>query len=54
VYKRQVSDRATFTEAFRASVGVKHLLVGGRLAVVDGVLDEGLKAGRPVRAPVSP
>jgi len=51
---RTVSDRATFTEAFRASVGVKHLLVGGRLAVVDGVLDEGLKAGRPVRAPVSP
>ncbi len=48
-----VSDRATYTEALRASVGVKHLLVGGRQAVVDGKLNESLNAGRPVRAPLS-
>jgi len=50
---KTVSDRATYTEALRASVGVKHLLVGGRQVVVEGKLNGSLNAGRPVRAPVS-
>ncbi len=50
---KTVTDRATYTEALRASVGVRHLLVGGKVVIAGGKLDEALNAGRPVRAPIS-
>jgi N-acyl-D-aspartate/D-glutamate deacylase len=44
-----VSDRATYTDTTRPSAGIRHVLVGGRFVVRDGVLDTGALPGRPVR-----
>lgn len=45
-------DRATFQDQ-RPSEGVRYVLVNGVLVVRDGVVQEGVFAGRPVRAPSS-
>ena len=47
-----IIDNATFTEAFKPSSGVKHLVVGGQLVVHHGKFVKGLNAGKAVRAPV--
>ncbi len=48
----RIIDRATF-QAQRPSEGVRYVLVNGVLVVRDGVIQEGVFAGRPVRAPTS-
>ena len=45
----KIIDRATFQEQ-RTSQGVRHVLVNGVFVVRDGVIEEGLFAGRPIRA----
>ncbi|MCD4524841.1 amidohydrolase family protein [Nocardioides sp. cx-173] len=45
-----VTDRATYTDPTRPSVGVRHLLVAGRLLIRDGALDTQAYPGRPIRA----
>ena len=49
----RIIDRATFQEPTRPSEGVSHVLVSGSLVVRDGVIQEGVFAGRPVRASLS-
>jgi N-acyl-D-aspartate/D-glutamate deacylase len=44
-----VSDRSTYTDTTRTSMGIMHVLVGGRFVVRDGELDVGSLPGRPVR-----
>ncbi|WP_255620789.1 amidohydrolase family protein [Pseudonocardia sp. DSM 110487] len=44
-----VSDRSTYTDTTRPSTGIRHVLVGGRFVVRDGVLDTGALPGRAVR-----
>ena len=44
-----VTDRSTYTNTTRPSTGVRHVLVGGRFVVRDGVLDTGALPGRAVR-----
>ncbi|WP_342787911.1 amidohydrolase family protein [Pseudonocardia cypriaca] len=44
-----VSDRSTYTDTTRPSEGIRHVLVGGRFVVRDGVLDTGALPGRAVR-----
>jgi N-acyl-D-aspartate/D-glutamate deacylase len=44
-----VTDRSTYTDTTRPSEGVRHVVVGGRFVVRDGVLDTGSLPGRPVR-----
>jgi N-acyl-D-aspartate/D-glutamate deacylase len=44
-----VTDRSTYTDTTRPSTGIRHVLVGGRFVVRDGVLDVGSLPGRPVR-----
>jgi hypothetical protein len=44
-----VTDRATYTDTTRTSAGIRHVLVGGRFVVRDGVLDTGALPGQPVR-----
>jgi hypothetical protein len=44
-----VTDRSTYTDTTRPSAGVRHVVVGGRFVVRDGVLDTGALPGRPVR-----
>lgn len=48
-----VIDRATFQEPTRPSEGVRYVLINGVLIVRDGVVQDGVFAGRPVRAPSS-
>lgn len=49
-----VLDHATFAEPMRPSVGIRHVLVNGRLALRDGA-PTGQRAGRPLRrAPFMP
>ena len=45
-----ISDRATYVDPTRPSVGVRHLLVNGTFVVRDGSLDVGGFPGRPIRA----
>lgn len=45
-----VTDRATYDMPTLTSEGVRHVLVTGTPVVVDGVLDTGVRPGRPVRA----
>jgi N-acyl-D-aspartate/D-glutamate deacylase len=44
-----VTDRATYQEPIRPSLGVRHLLVGGTLVVHDGVLQTDALPGRALR-----
>ena len=48
-----LTDRAEFTAMNRPSEGVRHLLVGGRPVIADGVMDVATRPGRPVRRPVA-
>lgn len=48
----RIIDHATFQEPTRPSQGVRHVLINGVLVVRDGVIQEGVRAGRSVRAPV--
>ncbi|MEQ6900835.1 amidohydrolase family protein [Nocardioides sp. YIM 152588] len=45
-----ISDRATYLDPTRPSVGVRHLLVDGTFVVRDGELDVDAFPGRPIRA----
>jgi len=45
-----VSDRATYVDPTRPSVGVRHLLVDGTFVVRDGAMDVGAFPGRPIVA----
>ena len=49
----RIIDRATFREPTRPSEGVRFVLINGVVVVRDGVIQEGVLAGRPVRAPFS-
>ena len=44
-----MSDRATYDDSTRTSVGVHHLLVHGQPVVRDGELAVDARPGRPVR-----
>lgn len=44
-----VSDRATYEEPTRESVGMRYVLVAGVPVVTNGVLDTSARPGRPVR-----
>jgi N-acyl-D-aspartate/D-glutamate deacylase len=44
-----VTDCSTYTDTTRPSAGIRHVLVGGRFVVRDGVLDTRALPGRPVR-----
>lgn len=44
-----VIDNATFAEPAQASSGIVHVLVAGTPVVRDGVLQEGVTPGRPIR-----
>jgi dihydroorotase len=46
-----VLDRATFADPARPSQGIDHVLVAGTLVVHHGRVVEGVRPGRPVRAP---
>lgn len=48
----RIIDRATFREPTRPSEGMRHVLVNGVLVVKDGVVQEKIYPGRPVRAPI--
>jgi N-acyl-D-aspartate/D-glutamate deacylase len=50
---RSVIDRATFRDPMRPSEGVRFVLINGLVVVRDGVVQEGVLAGRPIRAPRS-
>lgn len=43
-----IIDRATFQEPYQASAGIAHVIVGGQLALRDGVVVENTYAGRRV------
>ncbi|MCD4536077.1 amidohydrolase family protein [Nocardioides sp. cx-169] len=45
-----VTDRATHTDPTQPSLGVRHLLVAGRLVIRDATLDTQAYPGRPIRA----
>jgi N-acyl-D-amino-acid deacylase len=45
---KQLEDRATFEKPFETSVGIRWVLVNGKIAIADGVPQEVL-AGRPLR-----
>jgi hypothetical protein len=47
----RIIDRATFQKPTRPSEGVRYVLINGVLVVRDGVVQDGVFAGRPVRAP---
>ncbi len=49
-----VIDRATYEEPTRPSDGVRYVLINGTIVLRDGVLQDGVYPGRPVRAPVAP
>ena len=46
----RISDRATYVDPTRPSVGIRHLLVDGTFVVRDGSLDVEAFPGRPIRA----
>jgi hypothetical protein len=48
----RIIDGATFREPTRPSEGVRHVLVNGMLVVKDGALQQGVRPGKPVRAPI--
>ncbi|HEX6315604.1 MAG TPA: amidohydrolase family protein [Gemmatimonadaceae bacterium] len=48
----RIIDRATFREPTRPSQGVRHVLINGVLVVRDGIIQQGVFAGRSVRATV--
>ena len=48
-----VQDRATYQNPAEYSAGIVHVLVGGVSVVKNGELQEGVMAGRPVRAVAS-
>jgi N-acyl-D-aspartate/D-glutamate deacylase len=50
---RRIMDRATFRRPAQSSEGVRYLLVNGALVVRDGVIQQGVVAGRAVRGPYS-
>src|SRR5699024_7011990 len=45
----RITDRATYLDSVRPSLGVNHLLVGGTFVVRDGELQTDALPGRPVR-----
>ena len=47
-----LTDRAEFTAMNRQAEGVRHLLVGGKPVIADGIMDVAARPGRPVRRPV--
>jgi N-acyl-D-aspartate/D-glutamate deacylase len=49
----RIIDRATFREPTRPSQGVHYVLINGVVVVRDGVIQEGVFAGQPLRAPFS-
>jgi len=51
-----IEDRATIERPATPSVGIDHVVVGGRLALRDGEADRSVLAGRPLRSrgPASP
>ncbi len=49
---KQFEDRATFEKPFESSVGVRWLLVNGKIAIADGVAQD-ILAGRPLRKPLA-
>ncbi len=44
-----VGDRATFAQPNRRSAGMRYVFVAGRAVIVDGVLQDQVKPGRPIR-----
>jgi N-acyl-D-aspartate/D-glutamate deacylase len=44
----QLQDRATYEKPFESSVGIRYLLVNGKIAIADGVPQD-ILAGRPLR-----
>jgi dihydroorotase len=48
----RIIDRATYQEPTLPSEGVRYVLVNGVVVVRDGVLDEGVYPGQPVRATI--
>ena len=51
---RTVIDQATFGKPAIPSIGMRFVLVNGQAVVAEGKLQEGVRAGRGVRAPVTP
>jgi len=47
----KIIDRATYENAELSSAGIHYVLVAGAIAVKEGVFQDGVKAGRGVRAP---
>ena len=47
-----VRDTATYTDPYRAPIGIRHVIVNGRVAVRDGVVT-GVRAGRVIRGPAA-
>ena len=50
---KTVLDQATFGKPGIPSIGMKYVLVNGQAVVLDGKLQEGVKPGRGVRAPIT-
>ena len=44
-----VAARATFAQPTLTSTGMRHVMVGGRLLIADGRLDQGRRDGQPIR-----
>jgi N-acyl-D-aspartate/D-glutamate deacylase len=44
-----VIDKATFSEPAQTSFGIHHVIVNGQFVVKDGLFQEGVNAGCPVR-----
>jgi len=49
-----IIDRGTYENPAQAPEGIKYVLVNGAVAVDNGKLVEGVKAGTAVRAPTRP
>jgi N-acyl-D-aspartate/D-glutamate deacylase len=49
----RINERATFREPTQPSEGVRFVLINGAVVVQDGVIQQDMFAGRPVRGPVS-
>lgn len=47
----RISDRATFIENTKPSVGMRHVLVNGQPIILDGVRLADARPGRPIRRP---
>ncbi len=46
-----ILDRGTYSDPAQSPVGIQHVIINGVLALQDGDIVEGVKAGRAVRAP---